>query len=218
MAEKILIVPGYRGSGEAHWQTWLEGKLPNCQRVTGIDWNTPSLPRWAEKIGQAIDASKDPVWIVAHSFGALASTVAIAHQPSKIAGAILVAPADPERFAIAGLRDSGDRVAQPSIASLLPQDKLHINGLLIASENDPWLALDDARELAKRWHFPLLNAGRAGHINVDSGHGPWPFLLSMLNALRFETGRVENLAPTRLARVLPFRASKRQDLPALAYL
>lgn len=186
MSDKLLIVPGYRGSGPAHWQTWLESRVPGSKRITGIDWNVPSLPRWAEQIGRALDAATAPVWVVSHSFGSLASAVAIAQQPSKIAGAIFVAPADPQRFTIDGVRDSSERYAAESISKLLPQGNLRINGLLVASENDPWLSLDGARTLALRWHLPLLNAGQAGHINTDSGFGPWPFLLSLLYAMQFE--------------------------------
>jgi len=186
MTDKLLIVPGFRGSGPAHWQSWLERKIPSSQRVEGIDWYTPSLPRWAEKIGRAIDASPQPLWIIAHSFGCLATAAAVAQQPRKIAGVILVAPADPERFAVSGLRTSLDRIPEPSIAQLLPPTALGVNGLLIASTNDPWLTLDGARSMARRWHLPLFNAGAVGHINTDSGFGPWPFLVSLLYALQFE--------------------------------
>ena len=41
MSYRVLIVPGFHGSGEAHWQTWLEQELPNADRVRGIDWESP---------------------------------------------------------------------------------------------------------------------------------------------------------------------------------
>jgi predicted alpha/beta hydrolase family esterase len=212
MSEKVLIVPGYQGSGDAHWQTWLERNLAGCERVSGIDWSKPSLPRWVEKIGRAIDASTDPVWVIAHSFGCLASAAAIAQQPTRIAGAILVAPADPQRFSSEGVRYPREETNAPSIANLLPQHALNINGLLVASQNDPWLALDDARIWARRWRLPLMNAGYVGHINVDSGFGPWPLLLSLLHALRFEyhrSGRLERrVAANEESNVLPFYSTR----------
>lgn len=202
MNSKILIVPGYAGSGPAHWQSWLQNRLPDSERVTGIDWHDPILPRWSERIGRTLEAAPAPVWIIAHSFGSLASAAAIAHQPGKIAGALLVAPADPERFSLRGIRDRAGPKALPSIADLLPRESLAINGLLVASENDPWLSLDGARQLAQRWRLPLLNAGRVGHINTESGFGPWPFLLSLLAALRFETeGRSPRKPPRKVGSV-----------------
>jgi hypothetical protein len=46
--------------------------------------------------------------------------------------------------------------------------------VLVASENDPHGTLQFAKKTARGWKSRLVNAGRAGHINVDSGHGPWP--------------------------------------------
>jgi hypothetical protein len=36
------------------------------------------------------------------------------------------------------------------------------------------MTLAAARLLAAQWKSNFVNAGAAGHINVDSGHGPWP--------------------------------------------
>ena len=41
--ETILIVPGLRGSGPRHWQSWFEKRLPNCKRVMQQDWDKPDL-------------------------------------------------------------------------------------------------------------------------------------------------------------------------------
>jgi len=38
--------------------------------------------------------------------------------------------------------------------------------------------------LADRWGSLLINAGRSGHINVESGFGPWPDGLNMLRSLQ----------------------------------
>jgi len=183
MNSTVLIVPGYRGSGAAHWQSWLQAKIAGSQRVTGIDWNAPVLSRWADQVAAAIDRSTKPVWIVAHSFGCLASAVAIARQPAKVAGAVLVAPADPERFSRDGVRDRTRDSHSESVKSLLPVGALAEMGLLIASENDPWLDYNDARGLAERWKLPLFNARQAGHINVESGFGPCPLLYDLLKAM-----------------------------------
>jgi len=52
--------------------------------------------------------------------------------------------------------------------------------MVIASENDPCMAFSQARRLAVLWKSVLLNAGAAGHINVASGHGPWPIGMALL--------------------------------------
>ena len=42
--------------------------------------------------------------------------VAAADRPERVAGLMLVAPADPERFSLAGLRDGNARPEQESLA------------------------------------------------------------------------------------------------------
>ena len=36
------------------------------------------------------------------------------------------------------------------------------------------LAQDEARELAEAWGAEFVDAGDSGHLNSESGHGPWP--------------------------------------------
>lgn len=182
MSFNILIVPGYHGSGEAHWQTWLEGELPGAHRVTGIDWEQPVLHAWRKSIIRALDSSPKQTVIVAHSFGCLASALAIAQRPQSVAGAILVAPADPERFGLFGARIE-QHSASASIAQYLPGSALNTLGLVIGSENDPWMKLQHAYAWATRWGMTLYNAGHAGHINVESGFGPWPLIKLLTKSL-----------------------------------
>ncbi|CAB1370910.1 RBBP9/YdeN family alpha/beta hydrolase [Denitratisoma oestradiolicum] len=154
-----LIVPGLHGSGPDHWQTWWQRQDPTASRVEQGDWETPDLHQWASKVGQAIDQSRAPVWIVAHSFGCLAARVATEARPERVAGLLLVAPADPDRF---------------GISDLVPRNRLSCPSILVASSNDPWMRLMRAAYWAKRWNSRLVSAGNAGHINAESGFGPWP--------------------------------------------
>ena len=72
---------------------------------------------------------------------------------------MLVAPADPSHFGI-------------ELAP--PRAPLGFPALLVASENDSWISVEQARSWADIWGAEFVNAGSAGHINVASGHGPWP--------------------------------------------
>lgn len=186
MRQTVLIVPGYRGSGPGHWQSWLEGELPEARRVTGIDWDEPLLARWAGEVRREIDAAPGAVWLVAHSFGCLASVVAAADRPQRVAGLLLVAPADPERFELLGVRADPQRSA--GVGRFLPQSAFSCPSILVASRNDPWLKPEAARTWAERWGSRLIDVGDAGHVNVESGHGPWPLALSLLQQLRESAG------------------------------
>lgn len=153
-----LIVPGLHGSGPDHWQTWLEARIPRARRVLQDDWATPDLPRWAAQVEKAIEASSGRIVIVAHSFGCLAASVACAAHRDRIAGALLVAPADPAKF---------------GVGKLLPAEHLGYPCVLVASRNDPWVALSTARAWAGRWGSRFVDAGEKGHINAESGFGAW---------------------------------------------
>ena len=199
MRHTVLIVPGYRGSGPGHWQSWLEGELPEARRVTGIDWDEPLLARWAGEVRREIDAAPGAVWLVAHSFGCLASVVAAADRPQRVAGLLLVAPADPERFELLGVRETPQRRA--GVGGFLPQSAFSCPSILVASRNDPWLQPDAARAWAERWGSRLIDIGDAGHVNVESGHGPWPLALGLLQQLRDSAGDLPlgMIAPDRRA-------------------
>lgn len=166
---QILIVPGLHGSGPSHWQSWFEQKLPNTLRVAQSDWADPYLPRWAGAVRHELVRAKGHVWIIAHSFGCLAAAHAAADHQDKVAGIMFVAPADPDKF---------------EVTSILPSQRLDFPSVVVASANDPWMRLIRAGYWADRWGARLINIGNAGHINVDSGYGPWPEGLEIFDLLR----------------------------------
>jgi predicted alpha/beta hydrolase family esterase len=120
-------------------------------------------------VSDAAGEADGPVWIVAHSFGCLAAVHAAASSQADIAGALLVAPADPAKF---------------GTTFLLPRIPLPFRTFLVGSENDEWMSPGAARRWSRAWGATFLNAGRAGHINVASGHGPWPDGLRLFDTLR----------------------------------
>ena len=157
---RLVIAPGLHGSGDGHWQTWLHGQIDGSARVEQDFWSVPDIERWADRIAETVDAlGPGPHVIVAHSFGCLASVHLAARRPADIAQMLLVAPAEPDRF---------------GVAPVLPQSRLAVPSCMVASDNDPWMSAARAQAWALRWGSSWINLGNAGHINVDSGHGPFP--------------------------------------------
>lgn len=204
MPLNVLIVPGYHGSGNAHWQTWLERQIHTAKRVSGIHWDQPIVHDWTKAIIDELEASSHKTVIIAHSFGCLASAMAITSRPDHVAGAILVAPADPQRFGLFGAR-KGHLANHPSIAEQLPNGSLNVPGLVIGSRNDRWMKLQHAYAWSQRWNLEFHDAGEAGHINVDSGFGPWPliklFTESLCDLLQDKSGQLTREVGTRAAAV-----------------
>lgn len=158
---RLLVVPGLNDSGPGHWQTWLQAQHRDALRVKQRDWATPDLDRWSERIAGSVAGGGERGFIaVAHSFGCLALAHHLASHPdSPIVSALLVAPAEPDRFGIGGR---------------LPLQRLPRHTVVVASDTDPWMKPASARRWAARWGSHVVNLGDAGHINVESGHGPLP--------------------------------------------
>lgn len=196
---RVLVLPGYRGSGPAHWQTWLEAEEPRARRIGGIDWDAPVLAHWTRAVEFELQRSTAPAWLVAHSFCCLVAAVVAARNPARLAGLLLVAPADPARFTAVGVRGAWDPAAA-SLEASLPQWGLTPPALLIASRSDPWMTAARAETWAQRWGADFVDIGDAGHINVDSGHGPWPFGLELVRTLAFGATRETMGLPLHRAR------------------
>jgi predicted alpha/beta hydrolase family esterase len=65
----------------------------------------------------------------------------------------------------------------------IPRRKLPWNTLVVASRNDPFCAIDRARDFARVWGAVFRDIGPAGHINTAAGYGSWPELPALLNSL-----------------------------------
>jgi uncharacterized protein len=162
----ILIVPGLGNSGPDHWQSRWEAKLSTARRIDQQDWERPQLADWRRRIVAEVEAAEKPVIIVAHSLGVLAVAHAAAELTGKVHGAFLVAPPSPRVIA------SLDPI-DPEFAAV-PETPLPFPSVLVASRDDSYADYDDLAELARGWGAELSDAGAAGHINAESGHGPWP--------------------------------------------
>jgi uncharacterized protein len=165
----FLIVPGWQGSGPGHWQSIWERKNREFRRVEQSDWHNPRRSDWIRAIHNAIQLESKPVIVVAHSLGCIAVALWAERAngaAQRVAGALLVAPPDlKQRTKLTEpLRDFAP----------MPQSSLPFPSLLIASENDPYMASPAARSLAAQWGSYFINAGPVGHINCASGFGDWP--------------------------------------------
>jgi len=164
---RVLTVPGWNGSGPGHWQTIWERKN-GYERLSQRDWQNPELEEWTARLAAAISACAGDRVLVAHSLGCLTIDHWAALYPrsaSQVNGALLVAPPD------VGSRP----VCPPPLRRFAARaSALPFPSVLVASENDPYGTLEFFKETARGWKSQIVNAGYAGHINVDSGHGPWP--------------------------------------------
>lgn len=170
----IIIVPGWRDSGPGHWQSLWAERMQGAVRVVQDDWITPNRAAWVATLEKLVLESPGPVIIAAHSLGCIATTHLPAAAVARIQGALLVAPADPER-----------RAALSDFAPV-PFAPLPYRSILVASSNDPFCPVRLAGAYARAWGSEFVRMQNAGHINIESGHGDWPLGLALLQSLTDE--------------------------------
>lgn len=167
----LLFVPGLGGSGPHHWQSRWAEKLSTGRAIDLPNPDNPSCGAWTRAIIDAVNACQQPVVLIAHSLGSIAvvhaarSLQAKPTAASPVRAAFLVAP--PAR------RTLSDAVFDPAFGDI-PSAPLPFPALVIASRNDPWATMEESESMALDWGAQIVDAGESGHLNAESGHGPWP--------------------------------------------
>jgi len=163
---ELLILPGLGGGTPDHWYSRWEEKLKSARRIVHADYDAPDRQEWTDSLAAAVKAAKRPVVLIAHSLGTVVAVQAAAETGLPgVAGAFLVGVPDVER---------DDMPAEVHGFAPLPRDPLPFPSLMVASRTDPWCSYERAEDFAASWGSHLIDAGEAGHINDESGHGPWP--------------------------------------------
>lgn len=165
----ILIIAGYTDCGPEHWQSrWLD-KMRTARKVEQAEWSKPVRDDWVASVRTAIETSTRPVVLVAHSLGVAAAVHAALSSDTvsaRIAGGFFVAPPEVDNPAI--------RPRHLQSFGPYPTGPLPFPSVTVASRNDPFSRFERASDIAADWGSFLVDAGEAGHINEQSGHGPWP--------------------------------------------
>ncbi len=164
-----LLVPDIGGMKPRHWLSLWQSRHDNCHPIDAGDWADPVRSSWLSRIDYSVGLVRPPAILVAHGLGALAvawwAALLGKRAADRVAGALLVAPPDPE---LPGVDERIGRFGP------LPTAMLPFPSILVASENDPYVSLDRAREMAGEWICDFVNAGPVGHFGPDAGLGLWP--------------------------------------------
>ena len=161
----VLTLAGLWNSGPEHWQTHWEQQHPEWVRVPHRDWNNPNCHEWVAELDAAIAACEGPPLLVAHSLGTmLVAQWARSGSSLKIAGAFMVCPSDVE---------AKSYPVDANGFAPVPMEKLPFPTVVVASNDDPFVTIERAREIAAAWGSRLVEIGAAGHVNGDAGFGEW---------------------------------------------
>jgi predicted alpha/beta hydrolase family esterase len=162
----FLILHGYQGSGPGHWQRWLVGRLAEAGKDVVFprlpDPDAPDLAAWRDRLDAELDALTAAPVVVCHSLGCLLWLHHVAAGGTGAARLLLVAPPS----------ESG---APPALASFFPPPLRRLRRTrLVCSDNDPYCPEGARRLYAGPLNVPADVFRGGGHINPDSGFGPWP--------------------------------------------
>jgi uncharacterized protein len=168
----FLILHGLQGSGPEHWQSWLAGRLrERAERVSYPDLPGPDAPlldSWLETLDREL---RDPAGLVVlcHS---LACVLWLQHARRRdgapVERVLLVAPPSPT------VELPGARGFFP--LSVEPADVERAAGStrIVWADDDPYCPEGAGLLYAEPLGLPASRLEGGGHVNPDTGYGPWP--------------------------------------------
>ena len=179
MNQSFLIIHGLGGSGIDHWQTWLFHELTERNYPvfypTFSNFNSPNKRVWLEELSSCIEKipKEHSLTVITHSLGCLLWMHYAEAQNKQIANhTILVAPPTPTLV----LPEAKSFYPVPLNRNQL--QRASDQTLLIHSTDDPYCSIEDSIHYS-RLGIPSLSFPNMGHINADSGHSKWPWILDL---------------------------------------
>jgi predicted alpha/beta hydrolase family esterase len=158
-----LILHGYQASGPGHWQSWLAGRLRSADATVRFpdlpDADAPRPQPWVEALERELDAFGEAPVVICHSLACLLWMHHAAGGGQPAARLLLVAPPS---------QTGAPEVLQP----FFPVPRVELgNARMVCSDNDPYCP-EGAQTVYPGLPTDVLPG--AGHINPESGYGPWP--------------------------------------------
>lgn len=169
--QKVLILHGWGGSDDPHWQAWLAGEIAKEYGTVSFPLldnpHFPSKNRWMRQVKTLLETFQ-PDTVVCHSLANIL-WFHLCHEAkiSPVKKLLLVAP--PRLTCEIETLKTFFPLTAP--ASLFSEEVL-----MLVSNNDPYLTLEEAQQLSIDLNIDMEIVHNGGHLNADSGYGEWPFV------------------------------------------
>lgn len=175
MKARVLLLHGWGGSDDPHWQSWLAGELAKDYGTVSFPLlDNPHFPaknRWVRQVEGLLETFR-PEIVICHS---LANTLWF-----HLCHAGQIAPAW-HLFLVAPPRLTCEIETIRTFFPVTPPPSLFAQrAALITSTDDPYMTRDEAEALQRALDIPHHVIEGGGHLNADSGYGPWPWILQQV--------------------------------------
>ncbi len=167
---KTLILHGWGGSDYPHWQSYLASSIAGDYGTVSFpllhNCHFPSKNRWVKDVKAILEEFK-PDRVVCHS---LANTLwfwLCKEDIAPIKKLYMVSP--PSLSCDIEILKSFFPVEMPST---LKADSIE----MVVSDDDPYITLNEAREIALYYGIEPTIIANGRHINADSGYGRWEWI------------------------------------------
>jgi len=180
----VFIFHGVGGHSQENWFPWLKKELEaQDYRVIVPDFphaERPALAEWLEHFRAYEDLVDDRTIFVGHSLGGALALRLLERAKKPIRACILVASV----WGIMG----NDFDPVMNTFTKQPYDWPVIRGnarnfMVIHGDNDPYIRLSLAEELARNLGTTVETISGGGHLNTTAGFAEFPFLLERITAL-----------------------------------
>ena len=174
MNKKVLILHGWGGSDFPHWQSWLAGEIAkDYGKVSFLkfsDFDFPSFDIWRNELKKELQEFKPDI-VVCHS---LANTLwfwLCQEKMTPVKRLFMVSPPS---------LTTKEETIKTFFPCTLPDDLYAKEIQMIVSDNDPYIEVREAEQIASNYRIPLTIIQNAGHINTDSGYGKWEYIEKLI--------------------------------------
>jgi uncharacterized protein len=173
MASAFLILHGLSGSGPGHWQRWLAERLTNAGHAVRFpdlpEPDTPDPEAWLREVhAELASLDGDERVVICHSLSCIAWLAACPEIEPPVERVALVAPPSlgaglPEILPFFPVTTTAREVARAATDTRL-----------VCADDDPYCPEGAATLYGGPLDLPTDLHPGGGHLNVDSGLGPWP--------------------------------------------
>ena len=171
MRQKVLLLHGWGGSDNPHWQAWLAGEIAKDYGTVSFPLldnpHFPSKNRWMKQV-KALLNEFQPEVVICHS---LANTLwfHLCHEGEIIPVKRLLLVAPP--------RLTCELETLKSFFPLEAPNSLYADEvMLVTSDNDPYMSQEEALALQMALGVEMMVIRGGGHLNADSGYGEWSWV------------------------------------------